>query len=1206
MSTEEDFIYTTINESIMEKDWAAGSRVPITQTEFVCGPGRKGSYTEVKFAPALWKIIDETIVNAVDHKIRCESKGAPGPGTISSKVTEIKVSLDKHGRIRVYNDGPGIATAVHTVASEKLGETIHIPTLIFGTLFQGSNRKPGPDTIIGGTNGIGAKLAVIFSLEFAMETCNGVQFFLQKWDDHMKNRHPPQIIDLAPGGENAPSGMSTSPPSGLSKDRTRQHTLLSFLPDYSMFGLDVDRAYDVLSPLIRARVIFASVYAGIPVWFNDEKYQCTISDIAKIFFPGEQIICTTVTPKAEKYPHHRYPWDICAVIGRSGCIGNVNGVMVRDGKHYTYLRGQLHADVKAEIAKILKDKDISLGPSIVHNNIFLIVNAKIPQVHWTGQRKDVVEIDQKKLSEYHLPAQFTKDIAGALKQILVAGAQSAKVKIKAFDPESYYKAKFAGTKRWRECSLIFVEGKSALTQLIIGIAKSLGWDFYGAMCLGGVILNVRKECVITRVGGRKYVKMSTMMKKNVFWNAFIKLVGLVPEYDYDPASATYEKELSGLNYGCLIAMVDQDFDGKGQILGLIMNAVEYIWPHLFTIGFLKWYCTPIIRAYPTRGKILEFYSIDDYNVWDATNTAKYVVRYYKGIATHERDEVIHMFQTFHEHLYVYYLDDRSAELFDIYFGNSPDARKRELAQITKQPTMEQYAQMEKTKRISCSHHLEYETNLYQKDNIDRKLDSVIDGQNQAGRKILDGIIKLMGGGGSRKVNQLAGYISEHGNYHHGEVGLGDSVAGRAFVTTGGKQIPLLLPKSQFGSRLGGGDDCGATRYIFCILNKPITDLLFPAADYGLYDFNFDGDDRCEPKHFIPILPLCILESTEVPGTGWKLKTWARDVFKVIESVRLMIKYENVPVAPAPPTTYAGTPYAWKGSFKYIRGELHSVGRYQYISSTRTLVITELPLRVWTSSYIADLREKAEKDTRIILNGPSGISSRSDDISVMIEVKLTAGGIDILDSLGDESFTDGVEEYFRLCCPMDTHLNLTERGRVLPLKSYEEAMRIWFGYRRDHYELRIGRITIMYEMNILRLEYIIKFIKAKFKFGMKKCSEMEAILEEQGYPRLWAERISSPKFIKNDRLKKEITGNKKASYAYLLDLSDLRKSEENLAKLEADLEKNKLEFAQHLQISSLGRFPGSQIWLDELAAIEAKLREGMATFWKYGDVNKHTF
>lgn len=1189
MSTvEEEFVYTTINESIMEKDWAAGSRDPITQMDFVCGDNRKGRLAEVKYAPALWKIIDETIVNALDHKIRCE---------MSTIVTEIKVSIDRSGRIRVYNDGKGISTKIHQVASEKLGVTTHVPTLIFGTLFQGSNRKPSPDSIIGGTNGLGAKLSVIFSVEFAMETCNDTEFFIQKWSDHMKIAHPPRIIPL-----NSPQAKGL----GI---RAKQHTLISFLPDYTMFGISEfnDAAYEMLSGLIRARVIFASVYAGIPVWFNDEKYLCTVKDLATIFFPGEPIVVTTITPIITKHPHHKFPWNICAVIGRSGCAGNVNGVMVRDGKHYNYLRTRVCNDVRDEVAKILKDKDVSLGPSVVNNNVFLFVNAKIPQVHWTGQRKDVVEIDQKKLAGYQLPAAFSTEIASKMKEILVAGAKSSKLKIGAFDSESYYKAKYAGSRRWRETSLIFVEGKSALTQLIIGIAKSLGWDFYGAMCLGGVILNVRKECIITRIGGRKYVKMSDMMKKNVFWNAFIALVGLVPEYDYDPKSTTYEKELNGLNYGCLIAMVDQDFDGKGQILGLIMNAIEYLWPNLITFGFLKWYCTPIIRAYPkSKGKILEFYSIDDYNVWEATGMNRHVIRYYKGIATHDRDEVIHMFQHFRDHVYTYYLDDRSAKLFDIYFGNNPDARKVELSMVTKVPTDIQYAHMEATKTISCSHHLEYETNLYQKDNIERKLDSVIDGQNQAGRKILDGIIKLMSGGGTRKVNQLAGYISEHGNYHHGEVGLGDSVAGRAFITCGGKQIPLLLPKSQFGSRLGGGDDCGATRYIYCILNRQVTDLLFPAIDYGLYDFNFDGDDRCEPKHFIPILPLCILESTELPGTGWKLKTWARDVFKVIDAVNLMIKYGDIKLAPLPPTTYVGTPYAWKGTFRIYRGERYSIGKYQYVSSTRTLIITELPLRVWTSKYIANLRKQAKKDERIILPGGSSINSRSDDMSVFIEIKLTENAINLLDTMGDSSFTDGVEEYFHLRELMDTHLNLTECGKVIPLKSYEEAMKIWFKYRRDHYVLRIGRISIMHEMNIVRLENIIKFIKAGFKFSMKKCEEMETILCDAGYPRLWAERISSPKFIRNDRLKDEILNGKKASYSYLLDLSDLKKSSENLAKLEAELNCAHIEFSNHNSISTEGSFPGAAIWLNELSSLESKLREGMETFWKYGDVNKHSF
>jgi DNA topoisomerase-2 len=70
--------------------------------------------------------------------------------------------------------------------------------------------------------------------------------------------------------------------------------------------------------------------------------------------------------------------------------------------------------------------------------------------------------------------------------------------------------------------------------------------------------------------------------------------------------------------------------------------------------------------------------------------------------------------------------------------------------------------------------------------LERKLDHVIDGQNQAGRKILDGLMKALHGNKEMKVAQLAGYVSEHENYHHGEESLNNSITGKGLVTVGGK------------------------------------------------------------------------------------------------------------------------------------------------------------------------------------------------------------------------------------------------------------------------------------------------------------------------------------------------------------------------------------------------------------------------------------
>ena len=65
-----------------------------------------------------------------------------------------------------------------------------------------------------------------------------------------------------------------------------------------------------------------------------------------------------------------------------------------------------------------------------------------------------------------------------------------------------------------------------------------------------------------------------------------------------------------------------------------------------------------------------------------------------------------------------------------------------------------------------------------------------------------------------KIAQLAGYVSEHAAYHHGEAALAATIIGMAQNFVGSNNINLLVPSGQFGTRLQGGKDAASPRYIF--------------------------------------------------------------------------------------------------------------------------------------------------------------------------------------------------------------------------------------------------------------------------------------------------------------------------------------------------------------------------------------------------------
>lgn len=93
-------------------------------------------YKKISYAPGLYKIVDEILVNAADNKQRDQTM----------KYIKVKIDPDT-GVISVKNDGRGIPVEIH--GQHK----IYIPELIFGHLLTGENFEDSVKRVVGGKNG---------------------------------------------------------------------------------------------------------------------------------------------------------------------------------------------------------------------------------------------------------------------------------------------------------------------------------------------------------------------------------------------------------------------------------------------------------------------------------------------------------------------------------------------------------------------------------------------------------------------------------------------------------------------------------------------------------------------------------------------------------------------------------------------------------------------------------------------------------------------------------------------------------------------------------------------------------------------------------------------------------------------------------------------------------------------------------------------
>lgn len=1203
MDAEKKYKYQTAQQALTQKDWAGGSPKPEKYKELIIG--QTPSEEEITYAPAWAKVIDEPIVNATDHVIRCILEKL-------TKVTELAFTISRDAsEVSIYNTGAGIPVVVHKEATKnlKLGHDVYVVEFIFGTLFQGSNTtKPEVtddnvlETLIGGTNGIGIKLVNSFSTEFTVKTYDAERKlqYVQKWTNGMTVCERPQIT---PGDQLA------------AKERV-PHTCITFRPDYRKFHTTMTPALaKQYTKLVRNRAIVAALYTNFAcsrlnvrppvVKFNSESlvgFKKT-ADVAKSIFPNAERISGTMTA-GEKKTTFKLPWEITVVITPTNKLEHdnltiVNGIVTHGGGHIKRAQACIVEAVRDSISGKINENDMRKVTNCVNNHTFIVLCCQIPNPSWTGQRKDVLNYTISRFDHYTIDAKLAKGVAKALTDMVqgeIASKAAAKESTPAgtkiiVDPAVYAPAILAGGPNWMKTALILTEGNSANASAQRG---GLDRNLYGFLSTQGVPMNARKQSdVMEENNGRQYVRQTTKLGNNKGWNLLLQVTGLDTSNTYDV--------IKKLNYGVIIAMVDQDHDGKGNILGLILSTFAQIWPNLIRCGYIKWFATPIIRAFPKsqKGRVWSFYNEHTYEQWSKSkDSVAHNVRYYKGLGTHNDREIKAAFKTMYDHLYTFTYDDQADKYFNIYFGSDPNKRKVVLSRPMRVLSPAEQDAIDQCQEIPCSMHLSTDTDWYQRDNLERKLSHVIDGQNQAGRKILNSLIHVCGISEPIKVAQFAGEVGRREDYHHGEASLENSIFGRGLICVGSNQLPFVQPFGSYGSRSCGGAEHASARYGYLKPNERLLKVLFPPEDYYMLDFNFVDGKRKEPKYFVPIVPLVVCESVNIPAHGWRIELWARDLLDVIEYVRIMIMYDDDSIPwNLTPYAYRDVPNGYTGEIRTINGNTVSYGNYKWIPKKNQIIVTELPLRVWTNDYVAAQQKKIGNGKVIDI-----VNDNTDVSRPWIIIQLEPGAYNDIMSEYSTEHHNGVIEYFKLRNTMHDFINLMgTNGSVMQMSQYSDAVREWYQHRKQLYWLRAERREIVLELKAMYYRNIVRYIETANdnKFARRKISEMEDYLSKNKYDKMHSKYVNNVGFMENSEIHEVILGPK-ANYNYLIDLRDRDKSEESLNKYKEKLAAIQAEYANTRNANSLGRFPGSDAWITELTELEIVYHEGTTTKWTFGE------
>ena len=237
-------------------------------------------------------------------------------------------------------------------------------------------------------------------------------------------------------------------------------------------------------------------------------------------------------------------------------------------------------------------------------------------------------------------------------------------------------------------------------------------------------------------------------------------------------------------------------------------------------------------------------------------------------------------------------DDEGRQLIDMAFNKKKaDDRKEWLRRFQPGTYMDH-----RVKEIPIPDFINKELILFSMADNARSIPSSVDGLKPGQRKILFSCFKR-NLRSEIKVAQLAGYVSEHSAYHHGEQSLCSTIVGMAQNFVGSNNLPLLDPIGQFGTRLQGGKDAASPRYIFTNLPSLARTIFHPSDDPLLTYLNDDGQN-IEPEWYLPILPLLLVNGGDGIGTGWSTSIPNYNPRDVVHNLKRLMRNEELePIHP---------------------------------------------------------------------------------------------------------------------------------------------------------------------------------------------------------------------------------------------------------------------------------------------------------------------
>jgi DNA topoisomerase-2 len=1127
----------------------------------------------IHYIPGLYKLFDEGAVNSRDHFVRQEQAIRDAkPNALPVTCIEFEISED--GTISITNDGNGIDVAQHP------DHKLWIPEMIFGHLRTSTNYDENKkEKIVGGKNGFGFKLVLIWSSWGRVETVDHVRGlkYIQEFKNNLDEICPPKITKCT---------------------TTKPYTKVSFRPDYARFGIEG------LTPDMRA-LFEKRIYDIAAITDKSVKVKYNGALIPVKHF--QQYIDLYIGAKGETKRIYEAPdprWEYVVSLAPNGefqHVSFVNGIYTqKGGKHVEYIMNQI---VRKLTEYIKTKKKVDVKPTTIKEQLAIFLRCDIDNPSFSSQSKDEMGTA---VASFGSTCKVSDEFVEKLAKMGVMDAACALTEVKENKAAKktdgtktrtirgipkLIDANFAGTEKSAQCTIIFCEGDSAKAGIVSGLSRE-DRNLIGVYPMKGKMMNTRGEAVKKVAENHEITEIK-------------QILGLEVGRKYTPDDVKYR-----LRYGKVLFMTDQDLDGS-HIKGLGINLFQNEWASLTEIpGFIGFMNTPILKAKKgTQEKV--FYNEGEYRAWkeatesgEAAQPSGWTTKYYKGLGTSTGKE----FKEYFEHKKIVdftHSGEACDNAIDMVFNKKrADDRKTWLATYSRDrylDTLQPSVTYEKFINDEMIHFSKYD--------CDRSIPNLMDGLKISLRKILFSAFKK-NLKTEIKVAQFSGYVSEHSGYHHGEASLNAAIVGMAQNFVGSNNINLFEPNGQFGSRLQAGADSASERYIFTQLNK-LTRLIYRSEDDAILTYLDDDGQSVEPIYYVPIIPMVLVNGTKGIGTGFSTDIMCYNPAQIIAYIKHKLVGASAPVPTIEPF------------YKNFKGTIRRVGDTKYllkgcytILDDKKIRITELPVGTWTDNYKKFLENLIEppaagdkgKDKDKDKDGASSsapivkeYNDMSTDTHVDITVTMAANIINTYSEKATEFECNMLEKVLGLYTTQSTtNMNLFDaKEKLIKYSSAEEIVDSYSVTRLEFYGKRKDALiaALRKELMVLsnRARYITELLEDKIDLRRKTNKQLVELLKERKYDSMDAKDAGS-----DENGGDEQSSQGQQGYKYLLKLPMDSVSEENVKKLLNEKEKKEKE------LSELSSKTVEQLWIKDLEELEVEYNKFVeATTYPYSATSEST-